>query len=218
MEIVPVIDIMDGLAVSGKGGKREEYKPLKSVICQNPDPIELAKVYKDYGVSKIYIADLDKIMGRGDNFNLIKKIDFINKMVDVGVKDEEDFKKAKNLGEVIVGTETLKDISLLKKAIVSLDFKDGKLLNYNLDFILNNLGNKPVIILDISNVGTQRGLNRELIKDIKDRIDNPIYVGGGIRDLKDIEFCYSIDVEGVLIGTAIHKGILDLKKLVEGYR
>ncbi|WP_457611957.1 HisA/HisF family protein [Methanocaldococcus sp.] len=218
MEIVPVIDIMDGLAVSGKGGKREEYKPLKSVICQNPDPIELAKVYKDYGVSKIYIADLDKIMGRGDNFNLIKKIDFINKMVDVGIKDEKDFKKAKNLGEIIVGTETLKDISLLKKAIVSLDFKDGKLLNYNLDFILNNLGNKPVIILDISNVGTQRGLNRELIKDIKDRIDNPIYVGGGIRDLKDIEFCYSIDVEGVLIGTAIHKGILDLKKLVEGYR
>ncbi|ADG12744.1 hisA/hisF family protein [Methanocaldococcus infernus ME] len=219
MEIVPVIDIMKGLAVSGKGGERSKYRPLTSILSPNPNPIELAKIYKDYGVSRIYIADLDKIMGVGDNFDIIKSIDFINKMVDVGVRDREDYEKAKSLGEPIVGTETVRELGLLKEAIVSLDFKDGKLLNYNLEDILNYLGEKnEVIVLDISSVGTGRGINRELIRNIRELIDNPLYVGGGLKDIRDLEFCYSLDIDGVLIGTAIHKGILNLKEIVEVFR
>ncbi len=42
MEIIPVIDMMKGVAVSGKSGRRDEYLPLKTIFCDSSDPIEIA--------------------------------------------------------------------------------------------------------------------------------------------------------------------------------
>lgn len=70
MEIIPVIDLMDGLAVSGKSGNRKEYVPIKSVLCDSSNPIDLITKYKENGAKKVYIADLNSIMGTGDNFEI----------------------------------------------------------------------------------------------------------------------------------------------------
>jgi phosphoribosylformimino-5-aminoimidazole carboxamide ribotide isomerase len=220
MKIIPVLDVMGGLAVHGKSGKREEYKPLKSVLCNSSNPVEIAEKYKENGAKTVYVADLDAIMRKGDNFEIIKKID-MNKIVDAGVKDKNDLQNVlKICNKAIIGTETLKDLNLLKEKdiILSLDFKDGKLLNYDLDEILSYVNEKtPLIILDISSVGTQRGINVELIKNIINKVDNPIYIGGGIRDEEDVKIAYDLGVNGVLIATAIHKGILNLRELIEKY-
>ncbi|EHP84039.1 HisA/HisF family protein [Methanotorris formicicus] len=220
MEIIPVLDVMGGLAVHGKSGKREDYKPLKSVLCNSSNPIEIAEKYKENGAKTVYIADLDAIMGKGDNFEIIKKID-MNKIVDAGIKDKNDLQNVlKICDKVIIGTETLEDLNLLKEndIILSLDFKDGKLMNYDLDEILSYVNEKtPLIILDISSVGTQRGINVELIKNIINKVDNPIYIGGGIKNEDDIRVAYDLGVDGILIATAIHKGILNLRELIEKY-
>ena len=220
MKIIPVLDVMGGLAVHGKSGKREEYKPLKSVLCNSSNPVEIAEKYKENGAKTVYVADLDAIMRNGDNFEIIKKID-MNKIVDAGVKDKNDLQNVlKICNKAIIGTGTLKDLNLLKEKdiILSLDFKDGKLLNYDLDEILSYVNEKtPLIILDISSVGTQMGINVELIKNIIHKVDNPIYIGGGIRDEEDVKIAYDLGVNGVLIATAIHKGILNLRELIEKY-
>ena len=39
--IIPVIDIQGGVAVGAKGGNRDEYMPLESVISDSPDPVEV---------------------------------------------------------------------------------------------------------------------------------------------------------------------------------
>ena len=176
MQIIPVIDLMNKMAVHGKSGNRDEYKPLKSVICNSANPIDVAMAYKERGAETIYIADLNFIMGNGDNFDVIKEIDFINKIVDIGVKRREDLENIKKIlnkdDKAIVATETLKDIELLKERdiVVSLDFKNGELLNYSLDGILSYVReDTPLIILDISSVGTQRGINVELIKYVLDK-------------------------------------------------
>ena len=224
MQIIPVIDLMNKMAVHGKSGNRDEYKPLKSVICNSPNPIDVAMAYKERGAETIYIADLNFIMGNGDNFEVIKEIDFINKIVDIGVKRREDLENIKKIlnkdDKAIVATETLKDIELLKEKdiVVSLDFKNGELLNYNLDEILSYVReDTPLIILDISSVGTQRGINVELIKYVLDKTNNPVYVGGGIKGMEDLEICYNLGVDGVLIATAIHKGILDLEEIINRF-
>jgi phosphoribosylformimino-5-aminoimidazole carboxamide ribotide isomerase len=162
-------------------------------------------------------------MGKGDNFETIKKID-INKIVDAGVKNRDDLQKVlKICDKAIIGTETLKDLSLLteKDIILSLDFKDGKLLNYDLDHILNEVNNTndkiPLIILDISSVGTQRGINQELIKKIMDKTNNPVYIGGGIKNENDLKTAGDLGVKGVLIGTSIHNGTLNLKEIIQKY-
>ncbi|ACV24898.1 HisA/HisF family protein [Methanocaldococcus fervens] len=224
MEIIPVIDLKDKIAVHGKSGNRDEYKPLKSVICNSSNPVDVAEAYKKRGAKTIYIADLNAIIGNGDNFDIIKEIDFVNKIVDAGIKkreDLEDIKKILNKNDrSIVATETLEDVELLKEKdiVVSLDFKNGDLLNYNLDEILSYVKkDTPLIILDISSVGTQRGVNVKLIKNILDKTNNPIYVGGGIKGIEDLELCYNLGVGGVLIATAIHKGVLDLEEIINRF-
>ncbi len=239
MQIIPVIDLMNKMAVHGKSGNRDEYKPLKSVICNSPNPIDVAMAYKERGAETIYIADLNFIIGSGNNFDVIKEIDFVNKIVDIGVKRREDLENIKKIlnkdDKAIVATETLKDIELLreKDIVVSLDFKNGELLldknlrfslleaklrNYSLDEILSYVReDTPLIILDISSVGTQRGINVELIKYVLDKTNNPVYVGGGIKGIEDLELCYDLGVDGVLIATAIHKGILDLEEIINRF-
>ncbi|ADC70146.1 hisA/hisF family protein [Methanocaldococcus sp. FS406-22] len=230
MQIIPVIDLMNKIAVHGKSGNRDEYKPLKSVICNSPNPIDVAMAYKERGAETIYIADLNFIMGNGDNFEVIKEIDFVNKIVDIGVKRREDLENIKKIlnkdDKAIVATETLKDIELLKEKdiVVSLDFKNGELLldknfkDYSLDGILSYVReDTPLTILDISSVGTQRGINVELIKYVLDKTNNPVYVGGGIKGMDDLELCYNLGVDGVLIATAIHKGILDLEEIISKF-
>jgi phosphoribosylformimino-5-aminoimidazole carboxamide ribotide isomerase len=220
MEIIPVIDLMNGLAVSGKSGNRKEYVPIKSVLCDSSNPIDLITKYKENGAKKVYIADLNSIMSTGNNFETVKNLD-IFKIVDFGVTGKKDLENVKKYAEMtILGTETLNDISILKEEniILSLDFKDGKLLNYNLEEILSEIDKKtPLIILDISSVGTQKGINVELIKDILKKTDNPIYIGGGIKSEDDLKISKELGISGVLIGTTIHNGKLDLKKIIQKY-
>ncbi|AVB76526.1 HisA/HisF family protein [Methanococcus maripaludis] len=220
MEIIPVIDLMNGLAVSGKSGNRKEYVPIKSVLCDSSDPHDVIKKYNENGAKKVYIADLNSIMGTGNNFEIVKSLD-IFKIVDFGVTDKKDLENVKKcVNMTILGTETLNDISILKEGniILSLDFKDGKLLNYDLDDILSKVDKKtPLIILDISSVGTQKGINVELIKDILKKTDNPIYIGGGIKSEDDLKISKELGISGVLIGTTIHNGKLDLKKIIQKY-
>ena len=42
LEIIPVIDLMNSLAVSGKSGNRETYTPLQTVYASSADPMEIA--------------------------------------------------------------------------------------------------------------------------------------------------------------------------------
>ena len=64
MRLIPVIDLLDGQAVHAVIGKREHYRPVKSVLCDTPDPFEVATAFRDrLGLNEIYIADLDAIQG-----------------------------------------------------------------------------------------------------------------------------------------------------------
>ncbi|ABR54895.1 hisA/hisF family protein [Methanococcus vannielii SB] len=220
MEIIPVIDLKNGLAVSGKSGDRNNYFPINSIILGSSIPKDVVSIYKENGAKKVYIADLDSIMNFGNNFETINELN-IFKIVDVGIKDYNDFKNVKgNFEKIILGTETLKDYELLneKDIILSLDFKDGILLNHDLDELLSRINiETPLIILDISAVGTQNGVNIELIKNIVKKTKNPIYVGGGIKSEHDLKILNDIGVFGVLIGTTIHNGTLDLKKIIQKY-
>ena len=50
--IIPVIDLKNGEAVSGKSGMRETYKPLKTVFNDSSNPLAIARALKDSGYTK----------------------------------------------------------------------------------------------------------------------------------------------------------------------
>ena len=78
--IIPVLDIKDGIAVSGKSGKRETYAPLKTIFSTSSSPSKIAEALSDAGARRMYIADLDAIEGKGSNLDVIRKI---NKYISV---------------------------------------------------------------------------------------------------------------------------------------
>ena len=223
--IIPVLDLKDRIAVSGKSGKRETYKPLKTVFHKSSSPAGIAKSLSNAGADRIYIADLDSIENRASNFDVIQEVNKeISVMLDSGASNVSDVEKALEVADkVIIATETLKDIGDLtdifnnfdkNRLVISIDLKDNELFSRYLTINLENLIQKikelnptEVILLDISQVGTERGVNEELIKKF---MELPLIIGGGITS-SDIKKLEKLGINKFLVGSALHKGKLSLK-------
>ncbi|MCP8307129.1 MAG: HisA/HisF family protein [archaeon] len=229
MRVIPVIDIMGGVAVHARGGERDEYKPIKSQLCETSNPIDLALTFEsNFGFRELYIADLDSIMGRGDNMNMLRRIyesSSMRIMMDSGINDVKKARDILQAGveKVIVGTETLTSFEVLKSilkfagyehVIVSIDIKNGKILSkceeifrLSLETLAKRLklmGIKELIVLDLSRVGSESGVNIDLIRRVLDLVDIPIITGGGIRNIDDVLLLRDLGISGILMSTALH--------------
>lgn len=222
--IIPVLDIKNGVAVSGKSGKRKSYKPLKTIFHESSNPYKIAKALRSVGASRIYIADLDAIEKIGSNFDVIKKINkIIPVMLDSGVNNTQMAMEALKIADkIIVATETLKDIEDLngilntmdkEKIIISVDIKDGEIFGkyakFDFEsFIQKIIELKPdeIIILDISRVGTEKGVDLKLMKKFKG-VGTSVIVGGGVTE-SDIDILHKLGINKFLVGSALHNGKL----------
>ncbi|NYB52146.1 MAG: HisA/HisF family protein [Methanobacteriaceae archaeon] len=220
--IIPVLDIKDGVAVSGKSGNREEYKPLKTVFSQSSNPFSIAMSLKNQGAKALYIADLDSIDGKGSNLDVVREINsHIPVMLDCGAHDLDSVKEALQVADkVIVATETLKNLEDLHEIflrinkehlIVSVDVLNNQILNKHFQLDFNSLKEKLeeleplwVILLDITSVGTEEGFNRRLIDEFAG-LKSSIILGGGITEV-DLKQIHDLGVDNVLVGTALHSG------------
>ena len=238
MKVIPVIDILNGLVIHAVRGRRHEYQPLNSVLCNSVEPIEVAKAFKTLGFNKLYVADLDAITRGKTNFQVLKHIvdeTGFKLMVDSGVADLETAKKLLAIGvsKVVIGTETLRSKSFVgdavsvfgnERVIVSLDLKGDKVLvklgfagRKDPMYLLHEfweMGVSSVIILDLSRVGNNEGVNVDFLKKVLNE-NMDVYVGGGVRDIKDLITLKNFGFSGALVATALHSGkisIADLKQ------
>jgi len=206
-------------------------------LCGSADPLDVALTFKALGFSELYIADLDAIMTDHPNFPILKQIadkTGLSLMVDAGVADLGRAEKLlrSNVSKVVIGTETLSSISFVGEAVrflgkervvVSLDLKGEKLISRfelgkfsnPLDFLqeLQEIGVNQVIMLDLDRVGGGEGVNMPLLKGMLKNRKVKVFVGGGVRDIKDLVKMQEIGVFGVLIATALHSGRISLKEL-----
>ena len=237
-KIIPVIDILNSEAVHAVKGEREKYKPLTSVLFKGNDPIKIAKKFKDeYLINEIYIADLDAIIRRKPNLTLltkILKIPEIKVMIDPGIisiKNIVEYSRY-NLDSLILGLETVKNLKVISeclkiigsnKTIVSIDMYN-EVIQTNVKEIQNQhpieiikkieeVGVKKIILLDLFKVGQKIGGIPPLYLKIRDIYNGKILVGGGIKDIRDIKLYKQYDFSGVLIGTALHDGTIEIEKL-----
>lgn len=228
LNIIPVIDLKSGTAVTGKSGNRSKYKQLKSIYSNSSNPLEIALNLKKKGANEIYIADLDAIEEKGSNLELIKKINqILPVMLDYGIRDEKSFSFANKFArKIIIGTETLSDLNELyniydkypnEKIVISVDIKNNSLLSNNLNINLYELiekleilNPKQIILLDLSNVGTNSGFNMDLLNKFSS-FKKSLIIGGGIT-VKQIKILNDIGIEKVLIGTSLHNGEIKLNK------
>jgi phosphoribosylformimino-5-aminoimidazole carboxamide ribotide isomerase len=223
---IPVIDLKQHQAVSGKSGMRDTYQPLNTVFAASANPVEIAQGLKLNGADEMYIADLDLIESKGHNINDIKMVNtIISVMFDGGVKNCEAFEFFLDYAyKVIIPTETLESIDEMEKIfekypkeriVVSIDTKNDELLAKHLDLslselkeILIRLDPNEIILLDITGVGTEKGYNKKLLDEFSELKDKLIIAGGLNKDsLVELE---SLGIKKVLIGTSLHSGEVKL--------
>jgi phosphoribosylformimino-5-aminoimidazole carboxamide ribotide isomerase len=79
--------------------------------------------------------------------------------------------------------------------------------------ILNRFDLQDIIILDLDRVGTTSGVDSQFLSKIASMSEHNVLLGGGVRNIEDIETLEKIGLEGALVATALHNGSLPLEKV-----
>ena len=71
---------------------------------------------------------------------------------------------------------------------------------------------QALIVLDLTRVGSNEGVNVDFLKKaLRENMD--VYVGGGVRDIKDLIILKDLGVSGALVATALHSGKISIAEL-----
>lgn len=235
MRIIPVIDIMGGKAVHAISGQREKYKLLKSVLTKSSTPLSVASAFKKLGLEELYVADLDAISSGRRNLRLIGRIasqSGMKLMVDAGFRQAGDIGSYVKSGvnKIVLATETLESLNEVSKVVAdhgvevvaSIDMKFDQVIAESEAMRLPIMelvqkfeaeGASEILLLSLDRVGTAQGPDHTTLKDMLNRTTVPVLIGGGIRDIRDIKDLQGLGVSGVLVATALHRGIITKEEL-----
>lgn len=226
MRIIPVIDILDGKVVHAIRGQRNAYQPITSSLSRCSQPHNILQGFLGlYPFETFYIADLNAIMNKGNNAAVIEKL--ITKYprylfwLDAGANISGTSTSMTNLVPIIGSETNITETELADfrkehiDIVLSLDFRDKRLLGNA--SLLKSAREWPgnIILMDLDRVGTGSGYDRELLNNFLTAYrDHNIFIAGGIHDLSDLLELKHCGVSGVLLATALHRGEVTKQDLI----
>ncbi len=216
MQIIPVIDIKENQAVYAIQGKRSEYRPVNTPLCQSSDPFAVIDSFLHIAdFRSVYVADLNSIMGQGNNRRLITELlrsyPDINFWIDNG--SFRDLERTPSLANYvpIVGSEALRETDLdaltdcCSQWILSLDFSMEKKLGPEQLFSNEQYWPADVIIMTLARVGTLTGPDfQKLAFFYQNYPDKNFIAAGGIRHYDDLSKLKKSGIRQALIAGALH--------------
>ncbi len=224
VNLIPVIDLKQGLVVHAREGRRSEYEPIRSTLCAGADAQSVvAALLELHPFRTFYIADIDAIQGAAVNAVVLERLRerFANVefWVDAGIGNPESFARwtARGSGRAVIGSESMHDPNFIAQAIaqsasqppvLSLDFLGEAFLGPQ-ELLDGDTCRWPddVLAMNLRKVGSESGPDLELIsKLIRHAPDRRIYAAGGVRDIDDIFAARNAGAHGVLLATALHDG------------
>lgn len=242
MRILPVLDLMAGAVVRGIGGRRHEYRPLRSQLCDGAAPRVVAQALQSqFGLHQFYLADLDAIAGRPPAAVVYRQLADagLALWVDAGLRDFASLAAwptaaQSSVSVFVAGLETLASAAALSELLdqvgpqrlaVSLDLQAGQPraacdlwrrqppLEIAADVIA--LGVRRLIVLDLADVGQGRGVQTlDLCRRL--HADDPqleLIAGGGVRGLADLTALAEAGCSAALVASALHDGRLSATDL-----
>jgi phosphoribosylformimino-5-aminoimidazole carboxamide ribotide isomerase len=225
MRCILACDLLDGVVVRGVRGDRERYRPINeySKVVATSAPLEVIRAMRP---RETYIADLDRITGRGDNLPVIKELSQLTRtMVDAGAAVPDDVARLRRASQaVILGTETA-SLALIREChssdtIVSVDMKGGQMMAVDpalattpLEVVrlLDDYALDAIILLDVARVGSGEGVDFGLLASAASASRHEIIVGGGVRDMDDLDLIVAAGGAGAIIASAVHAGTIPLQ-------
>jgi phosphoribosylformimino-5-aminoimidazole carboxamide ribotide isomerase len=234
MVILPVLDLMAGQVVRGIAGHRSDYRPIVSPLTSSNEPAAVAAAFAThFGLTELYLADLDAIAGAAPAGDVYAKLHAggFRLWVDAGIRTAEQARELGRLGieRIVVGLETVAGPDVLARAVeelgervvFSLDLRDGQPIGDtgawragDAERIVERavaVGIGRLIVLDIARVGVGAGMGTEELcaRIVKAHPRVEVYAGGGVRGAADLRRLRDAGVRGALVASALHDGSLN---------
>jgi HisA/HisF family protein len=228
MDIVPVIDLMQGQVVRAMRGDRKAYRPVVSALCAGSEPIEVARALCHHCDSgQLYAADLDALMGSAAQVDVLRELltalPAIELWLDAGFADAA---AARALRERIgapaarivpvFGSESVRSAAALaglsdlgSETILSLDRRDGRRLDAAGCWEAPQHWPARVIVMTLERVGANSGPDLDTLRTVQARCATARLIGaGGIRDAADLQQAAAAGAHAWLVASALHDGKL----------
>lgn len=234
IEIIPAIDLIDGKCVRLTQGDYSQKK------IYNENPIEVAKMFQDAGISRLHLVDLDGAKAQHIvNYIVLERITSkTDLIVDFGggLKSDDDLRIAFECGASMVtgGSIAVKNPEKFtgwiekygsEKIMLGADVKNMKIAvsgwmeDTDIELIpfletYQKRGISKIICTDISKDGMLEGPSIELYRDIIRKLPDVFLIAsGGVSSIADIEILHDCGVPAVIFGKAIYEGKIKLKDL-----
>ena len=233
MNVFPAIDIIEGKCVRLTKGLEDQ----KTIYQKSP--VEMAKVYEEIGFKTIHVVDLDATLGKGNNNKVLNDIrESVDIKIEVagGIRSQKaiEEKLKKGFDIIVIGTFAIKNINevlqfddeILNKLSIALDIKDNQIASHgwqqtdssSLNDIIDQYNKKNIhsfFVTDVANDGMLSGLNMHTFQNIKKLTNKPITIGGGVKDILDIELSKNNGFDNVVVGKAIYENKISLESLIK---
>jgi 1-(5-phosphoribosyl)-5-[(5-phosphoribosylamino)methylideneamino] imidazole-4-carboxamide isomerase/N-(5'phosphoribosyl)anthranilate isomerase len=229
--LLPAVDVADGKAVrltQGEAGTETNYG----------DPVDAANEWVEQGAEWIHLVDLDAAFGRGNNYELLRRVvantpSSVNIELSGGIRDDASLAAALETGcrRVNLGTAALENPEWADAVIrshgdriaVGLDVRGTTLAargwtreGGDLWEVLDRLeaaGCARYVVTDVRKDGMLNGPNLELLQSMCERTEKPVIASGGVsslQDLADLRQLVPAGVEGAIVGKALYAGAFTL--------
>jgi phosphoribosylformimino-5-aminoimidazole carboxamide ribotide isomerase len=194
VQVIPVIDLMDGLVVRGVGGRRNEYRPIQSLLSADARPSSVARALVAAGFRETYVADLDAIT-KGDGSHFLSQSAAekdsrplfswaiyeellgagLELWVDAGLSTAEQAREmaqfqvdGRRIAGVVAGLESLEDPAALAE-MCSLVGPDRLIFSLDLKFgvpLAGSLAWKDLSAEQIAAIVVRAGVRRMIVLDL----------------------------------------------------
>lgn len=234
IQLIPAIDIIDGKCVrlsQGDYAKKTVY---------NENPLEVAKMFQDSGITRLHLVDLDGAKAQHIvNHKVLYTIaTHTNLVIDFGggLKTDEDLNIAFENGASMItgGSIAVKNPTVFEswiqkfgneKIILGADVHDKKIAvsgwvestEYDLFPFLESYTTKginKVICTDIAKDGMLQGTSVDLYKEINMQFPELFLIAsGGVSAMSDIFALDEAGIPAVIFGKAIYEGKISLQEI-----
>jgi phosphoribosylformimino-5-aminoimidazole carboxamide ribotide isomerase len=232
MEIIPAIDVKDGMCVRLRQGRED------SGTIYAADPVEVAKRWLREGAKRIHMVNLDGAFGRESRLTGILRdissLEGVSVQFGGGLRSREAIQEAFDAGasKVVIGTIAFEDTELLKatvrkygpeRVIVAIDALNGNVATRGWTVLtgrdvheaaqdLRESGVREILCTDIGRDGMMGGPDFATLGSLGDT-GLSVIASGGISSLPDVSALLESNFEhitGAIIGKALYEGKIAL--------
>ncbi|MDQ0027429.1 phosphoribosylformimino-5-aminoimidazole carboxamide ribotide isomerase [Variovorax paradoxus] len=232
LNLIPVVDLLQGQVVRAVRGDRKAYRPIVSALCASSDPVTVARILCDHCAARqLYVADLDALQGGAVQIavlaDLLQALPEVELWLDAGLADAAAGQALRSQLApfasrivLVFGSESLRSREALERcfakqeggagegqlgAALSLDRRDGQRLDPAGCWDAVDLWPKRLIVMTLERVGSGAGPDLETLQEVRRLAPAAMVIGaGGIRSEDDLARASAAGADAWLVASALH--------------